>query len=430
MTSEVLILNKRGVVIGADSAVTTSGGSQPRYSKAATKIFEISGTGQVAAAIYGDASIDRVPWELALKLYRQALGAKAFATVSEYATDLMKFLSGNPLLFPDSLRKSWVEGQFDEAAAGVLRFAEQDSTAFRDPALSLVDRRASWAATAGRLRNTLQGIGCADSLSQGKLDLILANLGEWSQRLLAQLAAAPDLEAIEPTELAELAHRLRYARPDLQLGSTGIAVAGYGEAQIFPAYSQLRVFGHVGDEVCFLPGSSFEVSHDSTGMIQPLAQSSMIDVFTDGFGDSLVRIIEEQSRKALVAAFQEVTAAGVAIDPTVIDAACEKAHADFMLAWKKENWRINYSPLVQVIQSLSMQEMAHLAESLLNLESLKERVTLPSESVGGPIDVAAITKAEGLVWIKRKHYFDPSINLRYSLRLQKSIDHATSGTTR
>jgi hypothetical protein len=100
----------------------------------------------------------------------------------------------------------------------------------------------------------------------------------------------------------------------------------------------------------------------------------------------------------------------------------KQCHQDFMLEWKRENWKKNFHPLLGVLQTLSVQEMAHLAESLLGLESLKERVTSPSESVGGPIDVAAITKSEGLVWIKRKHYFDASINMRYASRLERSFD--------
>ena len=63
--------------------------------------------------------------------------------------------------------------------------------------------------------------------------------------------------------------------------------------------------------------------------------------------------------------------------------------------------------------------MGHLAESLLVLEALRERVTSPSESVGGPIDVAAITKAEGLIWLKRKHFFEPELNLRYLNRIKR-----------
>lgn len=89
-----------------------------------------------------------------------------------------------------------------------------------------------------------------------------------------------------------------------------------------------------------------------------------------------------------------------------------------MSEWQRENYLVNFAPLRAVLGGLSIQEMAHLGENLLTLESLKERVTSPSESVGGPIDIAAITKAEGLVWIKRKHFFDAELNLKYIKRTQ------------
>lgn len=34
------------------------------------------------------------------------------------------------------------------------------------------------------------------------------------------------------------------------------------------------------------------------------------------------------------------------------------------------------------------------------------------ETVGGPIDVAVITRGDGFIWIRRKHYFEPSLNPR------------------
>jgi len=74
-------------------------------------------------------------------------------------------------------------------------------------------------------------------------------------------------------------------------------------------------------------------------------------------------------------------------------------------------------PLRRVLSALPINEMAELAETLVNLQSLKEKVTKPSEEVGGPIDVAVITKNEGLVWINRKHYFEPDLNVRYIARL-------------
>jgi hypothetical protein len=73
-------------------------------------------------------------------------------------------------------------------------------------------------------------------------------------------------------------------------------------------------------------------------------------------------------------------------------------------------------PLRRVLGVLPVDEMTELAETLINLQSLKEKVTKPSETVGGPVDVAVITKSEGLVWIKRKHFFDGAINPRYLQR--------------
>ena len=64
-----------------------------------------------------------------------------------------------------------------------------------------------------------------------------------------------------------------------------------------------------------------------------------------------------------------------------------------------------------------------MAEALVNLTSLKRRVSMEEESVGGPIDVAVISKGDGFIWIKRKHYFDPSFNRDYFARqsLPKTI---------
>ena len=36
------------------------------------------------------------------------------------------------------------------------------------------------------------------------------------------------------------------------------------------------------------------------------------------------------------------------------------------------------------------------------------------ESVGGPVDVAIISKGDGLVWINRKHYFEMEKNPHYN----------------
>ncbi len=56
------------------------------------------------------------------------------------------------------------------------------------------------------------------------------------------------------------------------------------------------------------------------------------------------------------------------------------------------------------------EELALLAEALINLTALRRRASRDAETVGGPTDVAVITKGDGFIWIKRKHYFDAKCN--------------------
>jgi len=71
------------------------------------------------------------------------------------------------------------------------------------------------------------------------------------------------------------------------------------------------------------------------------------------------------------------------------------------------------SPVTTVISMLPKDELAAMAESLVNLTYFKRKVTMESETVGGPIDVAVISKGDGLIWIKRKHYFIPELNKQF-----------------
>jgi hypothetical protein len=71
-----------------------------------------------------------------------------------------------------------------------------------------------------------------------------------------------------------------------------------------------------------------------------------------------------------------------------------------------------------MIEFMPKPEMAKMAEALIDLTSIKRRVSRGMETVGGPVDVAVISRAEGFVWVKRKHYFPTELNARYAARVQ------------
>ena len=79
----------------------------------------------------------------------------------------------------------------------------------------------------------------------------------------------------------------------------------------------------------------------------------------------------------------------------------QRRHADYV------------SPVLDVVASLPKDELGSMAESLVTLTSLKRRISMEHETVGGPVDVAVITKGDGLIWTQRKHYFKPAFNPQF-----------------
>jgi hypothetical protein len=78
---------------------------------------------------------------------------------------------------------------------------------------------------------------------------------------------------------------------------------------------------------------------------------------------------------------------------------------------------LSQSAIEDMVEFMPKPEIAKMAEALVNLTSIKRRVSRGMETVGGPIDVALISQAEGFVWIKRKHYFPANLNARYFARV-------------
>lgn len=63
-----------------------------------------------------------------------------------------------------------------------------------------------------------------------------------------------------------------------------------------------------------------------------------------------------------------------------------------------------------VMDAMPIQDAIDLAEFLVDVTERFSRYTPGAATVGGPIEIAAITKHEGFKWVKRKHYFSDAFN--------------------
>ena len=70
----------------------------------------------------------------------------------------------------------------------------------------------------------------------------------------------------------------------------------------------------------------------------------------------------------------------------------------------QDDFKIEFERMIAMMPKI---ELIEFAEALVNITAIERKATTDQGTVGGPIDVAFVSKHEGFVWIKRKFYFRP-----------------------
>ena len=153
-----------------------------------------------------------------------------------------------------------------------------------------------------------------------------------------------------------------------------------------------------------------------TSSVQAFAQADMANRFMEGIDDVYSNWLTgafhnaiTESCIAVLEKYGDTAHKTKSERSSVMKAAKEQAKA---LNQKATEYRFrNFSrPITDMVALLPKDEIAIMAETLVALTSFKRRVSSDAETVGGPVDVAIISKNDGFVWIKRKHYFSGELN--------------------
>jgi hypothetical protein len=211
---------------------------------------------------------------------------------------------------------------------------------------------------------------------------------------------------------------------------SGIVIAGFGENDVFPSLVSFDIEGIAYNRLKFKEHISAKVDFETSAWIVPFAQREMVVTFMEGIDPSYKNVEESYLSKI----FDEYTR-------IIVDSLKKLNHkekdqlkrklvpigAEILKDYWKELGEYSHGkhvvPITTVVSMLPKDELAAMAESLVNLTSFKRKITMERETVGGPIDVALISKGDGFIWIKRKHYFKPELNPQFFANYYKEIDN-------
>jgi hypothetical protein len=403
MSSGIVMMNKMGIALAADSAVTI--GNRLAIFNNAQKIFRLGETA-VAVVIYSAATVMQVPIEVLMKEFSKHIGNKIQKnTLSEYLGEFLIFLTSEYKYFmfhrnekdlmisfiTDIIERIFYEVDFQDSKH--LDKIESNSQKLKE------------LANAEGYRD-VENAPLFSTVTSAYPDIVQeAYTDYFSYKLKRDFKLYPleedDFKVIKNIqEIASISTGMSLYYKN----ETGMCFTGYGLNEIYPSYVHIGLLGIFNGRPFYVSKGDRNISNESTYSVLPLAQQDVIQSIVQGYNNQILSIIydqmEEQTLSFLESKLRKISDKLFSYESFIED------YRVFSRKLRGEDDPRLYefrSKILDSVAVLPIQDMANLAEDLINVQSTKRRYDNDSEynaTVGGPIDVGIITKSLGFVWIK------------------------------
>lgn len=430
MTAEIAVLNSEAVALAADSAVTIQSGPQKKTYTTANKLFELSRRYPVGIMIYGSATFMGLPWETIIKVYRRTRStAKGFDTVEGFARDFLSFLKYQNIPFNRFAENNYIV----ECIEVLLRSIREEISKQVQNAISKGQKLDK-----GLLSKITEGV-ILNSYEHYRHMLPLVIPAENARAILRKYQTNKFIKrdfgtlSLPSQILAKLRQTIYHAFTKSFLDNiySGVVFAGFGNKEFTPQIKAYQVEGIIRTR---LKGKSEEILKHSyetsvstepntkTAII-PFAQKEMVHRFMDGVDPSYL-----EAENSFLSGLCSDYVGKVVKQLHKYSKAEKKVFEGKLNEYNKQLIKEFYdnmgefvkryfsNPIVAAVSGLSKTDLAAMAEALVYLTSLKRKVSDEPETVAEPIDVAIISKGDGFIWIKRKHYFEAELNPQYFIK--------------
>ena len=379
--------------------------------------------------------------ETIIKMYRSDLGSAHFNTVHEYAEHFLTYLQPLRSEFSSELQADYAWHVIETEIFYLQRYLDDlvQGAKADQVSMSSVQRHNR---LIGYIKVRIAKLEKNNSNNPIDQDVISQFCDEVQKDWYAYLEQMLGVNVSVDTALVEATKSLAVASirsVPLDGPSSGVVIVGFGDRQIFPAWSHYSVGTPFADLERNANLGSLTIGLDRAVDIRAFAQDDMIFTFLHGINPLYPHAIRGFVNDALMS-FVQTLETHISryqfsgdFEPYFQEVSQQRRDiVDRFQGTLERFLRSNHrDPFLSNVSGLPKEELAEIAETLVSLTSFKQRMTSGPESVGGPIDVALISKGDGLVWVKRKHYFDKKLNLRYFERNRShdSVDSAMGSQT-
>ena len=192
-----------------------------------------------------------------------------------------------------------------------------------------------------------------------------------------------------------------------------LVFSGYGEQQEYPSLVSTVVCEGFDNRVNYhvRPTDIICISDERPTAICPFAQKDVIRSVLRGIHRNFSRQLTNAVKDSFAPQGNDIFIPGEDDNVDFMDFAekLDEVKTDDLSRnfFRKINRLLdnNLHQLEKALEDYDLQSMAALAESLIDLTGFHRILTFQQEGVGGPVDVAVISKNDGFTWLNRKSWY-------------------------
>ena len=433
MTAIVGILNKKAAVVAADTALTVTRGNSTRsiyYNN--TKIFKLSDKYPAAVMTFSNADFMGVPLGVLINMYKDQEGDKGFKDLQGYVDNFIQFLDKERNLHDPNCQRDYLRSEILTLYGKVKDYVTEQIQ-------SEVDARPDYEYTdeesASIIRKYFaEGLEMVETYVKGnnkcsRFDRYdFQRFQNYSREEIDGLMECFREDDI-PEDMRDDFEKVLYDYlcSEFFYNGSGLVFVGYGKEDLYPSLLPIYVSGIIDDHFrySYAEEDNVYINNDNSSTISPFAQTDVMMTVMKGVSPMFYQKFDELHQSAIDQTKQKMVeamrAAGIS-EKTI--AKVQEVNTDDIIEKREEEVldfiRKEYTDgLVDTVETFNIEDMANMAESLIEITNLQRHITSSEESVGGPVDVAVITRDRGFVWMKH-HDWAPSgidVDFRKSSRI-------------
>lgn len=393
MSVGVCIINRNGIALAADSAETLA--ENKMFYNSINKVFSLSEKNICGAIIYGATAIYNVSIEQILKEFSLFLNSKEkIDDFFDIINLFEKFIEDKKIYYKfDVAEKAYCEAIINQL---IIEWGNKIKSIIHD--LEPQNKIDDYLFT---LEQTVEQHQLANFDVSHHIDITYK--AKYEEYINSEIPLLNNFSSQKERLWNCVCKWMNCPSQNEINNSMGLFFAGYGQADAFPKYIHVDLLKVFNGKIKYKLIEKYEASNNAK--IQPLAQPDVILTFCKGISSTYIDFIPEVTANLINSKIDNLPDSFTSEQKEELKSALSNCKIEILDSLTSKIQDSNVTPLFKSVQLIPLSEMAFLAENLVNITSLRRMYVLDGnqQTVGGPTDVAVLSKGGGFKWVKNKN---------------------------